>query len=737
MYLVLVFSPLLGSLCGGFFGRYLGYRGAGLITTGSVLLSAILSGIAFYEVALSGSVVSIPLFPWFFSELFDGGWGFYFDTLTVVMAVVVTGVSLLVHLYGFSYMSHDPHIPRFMSYLSIFTFFMLMLVTADNLVQTFFGWEGVGVASYLLINFWSTRLQASKASIKAMLVNRVGDFGLALGIMALFTTAGTVNFSTAFAVAPLLAENSITGLERFGNSLLFCTMELDSLTIITSLLFIGAVGKSAQLFLHTWLPDAMEGPTPVSALIHAATMVTAGVFLIARCSPLFEYAPSTLLIVAFSGAMTCFFAGTVGLVQNDIKRVIAYSTCSQLGYMVFACGLSQYSLGIFHLMNHAFFKALLFLSAGSVIHGLSDEQDMRRMGGVVQSLPFTYGMTLIGSMSLVGFPFLTGFYSKDSILEVGYATYTLTGNFGYWLTAVSVLCTSYYSFRLLFLSFLSESSGFRKPLEGVHDAPPLMALPLLPLAVGSLFVGFLAKDMMIGLGTDFWGGSLFVLPKNLVQLESEYIPLTQKLAPLLYTFLGFSLALVLNYGYPFSSYRACITPYENFSSSRTPFGVSTLPYPRTPKGVASKTSIEVQEAITPNSMESKEGLVGGFGVLGRMGRAFYTFLNRRWFFDKVYNHWLGEGALHFGYHTSWKALDKGCFEILGPYGIAQTFPHWSRQLTLLQSGMIYHYAVMILLGLTLAITLILLRDLLQAAINPFFYLLFPLALLFYNDGGNP
>lgn len=717
MYLVLVFSPLLGSLCGGFFGRYLGYRGAGIITTGSVLLSAILSGIAFYEVALSGSVVSIPLFPWFFSELFDGGWGFYFDTLTVVMAVVVTGVSLLVHLYGFSYMSHDPHIPRFMSYLSIFTFFMLMLVTADNLVQTFFGWEGVGVASYLLINFWSTRLQASKASIKAMLVNRVGDFGLALGIMALFTTAGTVNFSTAFAVAPLLAENSITRLgvggslgaelERFGNSLLFCTMELDSLTIITLLLFIGAVGKSAQLFLHTWLPDAMEGPTPVSALIHAATMVTAGVFLIARCSPLFEYAPSTLLIVAFSGAMTCFFAGTVGLVQNDIKRVIAYSTCSQLGYMVFACGLSQYSLGVFHLMNHAFFKALLFLSAGSVIHGLSDEQDMRRMGGVVQSLPFTYGMTLIGSMSLVGFPFLTGFYSKDSILEVGYATYTLTGNFGYWLTAVSVLCTSYYSFRLLFLSFLSESSGFRKPLEGVHDAPPLMALPLLPLAVGSLFVGFLAKDMMIGLGTDFWGGSLFVLPKNLVQLESEYIPLTQKLAPLLYTFLGFSLALVLNYAYPFSSYRACITPYENFSSLlRTP------------------------------SFDPK-GFVGGFGVLGRIGRAFYTFLNRRWFFDKVYNHWLGEGALHFGYHTSWKALDKGCFEILGPYGIAQTFPLWSRQLTLLQSGMIYHYAVMILLGLTLAITLILLRDLVEAAINPFFYLLFPLALLFYNDGGNP
>jgi NADH-ubiquinone oxidoreductase chain 5 len=490
------------------------------------------------------------------------------------------------------------------------------------------------------------------------------------------------------------------------------------------------VGKSAQLFLHTWLPDAMEGPTPVSALIHAATMVTAGVFLLARCSPLFEYAPSTLLVVAFIGAMTCFFAGTVGLVQNDIKRVIAYSTCSQLGYMVFACGLSQYSLGIFHLANHAFFKALLFLSAGSVIHALSDEQDMRRMGGTVQSLPFTYAMMLIGSMSLVGFPFLTGFYSKDSILEVGYATYTLSGDFGYWFTAISVLCTSYYSFRLLFLSFLTESSGFRKPLEKAHDAPPLMALPLLPLALGSLFVGFLAKDMMIGLGTDFWGGSLFVLPKNLIQLESEYIPLTQKLTPLLYTFLGFALAMVLNYGWPAISYRALVTPYQSFSSpKKSPeSALPALP----PKGGTRK--------LPPLGVNGLTGVRGtatptffGYSVMGRVVRSLYTFLNRRWFFDKVYNRWIAETALHFAYHTSWKTLDKGCFEILGPYGIAKTFPQWSRQLGRLQSGMIYHYAVMILLGLTLVIAFLLLRDLLQAAINPFLYLLFPLALLFYME----
>jgi proton-translocating NADH-quinone oxidoreductase chain L len=700
MYLALVFSPLLGSLCGGFFGRYLGSRGAGIITTGSVLFSAICSLFGFYEVALSGNIVSIPLQTWFSCELFDGGWGFYFDTLTVVMAVVVTVVSSLVHFYGFSYMSQDPHIPRFMSYLSIFTFFMLTLITGDNLVQIFFGWEGVGLASYLLINFWFTRLQASKAAIKAMVVNRVGDFGFALGIMALFTVTGTVNLSAAFGLAPFISVSAASvgsvvseasqcnyltvpfSMEKLEplSTLTFCTIELDALTVITFLLFIGAVGKSAQLFLHTWLPDAMEGPTPVSALIHAATMVTAGVFLLARCSPLFEYAPSTLVVVAFLGAMTTFFAGTVGLVQNDIKRVIAYSTCSQLGYMVFACGLSQYSLGVFHLMNHAFFKALLFLSAGCIIHALSDEQDMRRMGGVAQSLPFTYGMTLIGSMSLVGFPFLTGFYSKDSILEVGYATYTLAGNFGYFLTAVSVICTSYYSFRLLFLSYLRESSSFRKSLEKLHDAPPLMALPLLPLALGSLFVGFCAKDMMIGLGTDFWGNSLFVLPKNLIQLESEYIPLTQKLSPLFYTIIGFFLAFLFNYRFPFSSYQLFFSATSYFS---------------------------------------------------KVVRNLYTFLNRRWFFDKVYNHWLAETLLLFGYHTSWKRLDKGCFEILGPFGVGKSFPLWSQQLGGLQSGMVYHYAVMILLGVTAAIALLFARDL--NLLDPFLYLLFPLALLLYIE----
>ena len=667
MYLLIVFLPLIASLQAGLIGRFLGSRGAAVVTTSCVVTSAVLSMGAFYEVALSGSVCSVQLSNWFSSEMFDATWGFYFDTLTVVMLVVITSVSSLVHLYSVSYMSHDPHIPRFMSYLSIFTFFMVMLVTADNFLQIFFGWEGVGLASYLLINFWFTRLQASKASIKAMLMNRIGDIGLALGIMALFSQCQTVSFAPAFACAPFLSNSKY----------LFCNIELDGLTVVCVLLFIGCVGKSAQLGLHTWLPDAMEGPTPVSALIHAATMVTAGVFMIARCSPLFEYAPVALAIVAILGGMTCFFAATTGLVQNDIKRVIAYSTCSQLGYMVFACGVSQYSVGVFHLANHAFFKALLFLSAGSVIHALSNEQDMRRMGGVAQLLPFTYSMMLIGTLSLVGFPFLTGFYSKDAILEVAYATYTLSGNIAYWLGSVSVAMTAYYSFRLLFLTFLVPTGAFRTTVERAHDAPPLMAFTLILLALGSIFLGYIGKDMMIGAGTDFWGNSLFVLPKNFTLLESEYIPQMQKLFPLFATFIGIFLAYFFNY----------------------------------------------QEGFVQKGYQFKTGFIG---------RKLYTMLNKRWFFDKVYNDFVGEKALDFGYATSWKRLDKGCFEVIGPYGVAQIFPLWSRHISRLQSGVIYHYAVVMLLGLTLAITLVALWDILEIVIDPRFYFLLLTTFLFCN-----
>ncbi|XBJ22993.1 hypothetical protein VPH35_001263 [Triticum aestivum] len=402
--------------------------------------------------------------------------------LTVVMLIVVTFISSLVHLYSISYMSEDPHSPRFMCYLSIFYFFMLMLVTGDNFLQLFLGWEGVGLASYLLIHFWFTRLQADKAAIKAMLVNRVGDFGLALGIFGCFTLFQIVDFSTIFACASAPR-----------NEWIFCNMRLNAITLICILLFIGAVGKSAQIELHTWLPDAMEGPTPVSALIHAATMVTAGVFMIARCSPLFEYSPTALIVITFAGAMTSFLAATTGILQNDLKRVIAYSTCSQLGYMIFACGISNYSVSVFHLMNHTFFKALLFLSAGSVIHAMSDEQDMRKMGGLASSFPLTYAMMLMGSLSLIGFPFLTGFYSKDVILELAYTKYTINGNFAFWLGSVSVLFTSYYSFHLLFLTFLVPTNSFGGDRLRCHDAPIPMAIPLILLALGSLFVGYLAK----------------------------------------------------------------------------------------------------------------------------------------------------------------------------------------------------------------------------------------------------
>ena len=450
---------------------------------------------------------------------------------------------------------------------------------------------------------------------------------------------------------------------------------MDALTCICILLFVGAVGKSAQLGLHTWLPDAMEGPTPVSALIHAATMVTAGVFMIARCSPLFEYAPKALVVVAFLGAMTAFFAATTGVVQNDLKRVIAYSTASQLGYMIFACGLSHYSVGIFHLMNHAFFKALLFLSAGSVIHALSDEQDMRKMGGLVQLLPFTYSMMTIGSLALVGFPFLAGFYSKDVILEVAYAKYTISGNFTYFFGCMVVLLTSYYSFRLLFLTFLAPTSAYKSSIKKVHDAPFLMGSTLIVLAFGSIFVGYLAKDMMIGLGTNFWSNALFVLPKNSVLLESEYIPQTQKFLPLIFTLLGAVFAYIINISAVFTSYSLKMT---------------------------------------------------------QLGRNLYTFLNKRWFFDKVYNDYISQVALNFGYTISFKTLDKGSFEILGPSGIASTALNLTHYFSRLQSGMIYHYAVVMLIGLIALITIGSFWDILQVLLDTRLYFIYILSFLIYN-----
>ncbi|YP_009543613.1 NADH dehydrogenase subunit 5 (mitochondrion) [Eucalyptus grandis] len=628
MYLLIVFLPLLGSSVAGFFGRFLGSEGSAIMTTTCVSFSSILSLIAFYEVAPGASACYLKIAPWISSEMFDASWGFFGDP-TVVMLIVVTSISSLVHLYSISYMSEDPHSPRFMCYLSILTFFMPMLVTGDNSLQLFLGWEGVGLASYLLIHFWFTRLQADKAATKAMPVNRVGDFGLAPGISGRFTLFQTVDFSTIFARASAPR-----------NSWISCNMRLNAITLICILLLIGAVGKSAQIGSHTWSPDAMEGPTPVSALIHAATMVTAGVFMIARCSPLFEYPPTALIVITSAGATTSFLAATTGILQNDLKRVIAYSTCSQLGYMIFACGISNYSVSVFHLMNHAFFKALLFLSAGSVIHAMSDEQDMRKMGGLASSFPFTYAMMLMGSLSLIGFPFLTGFYSKDVILELAYTKYTISGNFAFWLGSVSVLFTSYYSFRLLFLTFLVPTNSFGRDILRCHDAPIPMAIPSILLALGSLFVGYLASN--------FWANSPFVLPKNEILAESEFAaPTITKLIPIPFSTSGASLAYNVN-------------------------------------PVADQFQRAFQTSTFCNRL--------------------YSFFNKRWFFDQVLNDFLVRSFLRFGYEVSFEALDKGAIEILGPYGISYTFRRLAERISQLQSGFVYHYAFAMLLGSTLFVT---------------------------------
>jgi len=668
MYLLIVFLPLIGAISSGLFGRFLGSTGSQIITTSGLGLSMLFSWYAFFEVAVCGNFVYIDLFSWIDCEMLQASWGCQFDTLTALMLVTVTTVSCMVHLYSTGYMEQDPHIPRFMSYLSLFTFFMLMLVTADNFIQMFFGWEGVGLCSYLLISFWYTRIQANKAALKAMIVNRVGDFSLALGICAIFLVYQSIDYATVFSTTPLIA----------GETFDFLGFQVEKLTVICLLLFGGAVGKSAQIGLHTWLPDAMEGPTPVSALIHAATMVTAGIFLVARCSPMFEYAPTALVVVTIFGAMTAFFAATTGLVQNDLKRVIAYSTCSQLGYMAFACGLSNYSVGIFHLMNHGFFKALLFLSAGAVIHAVADEQDMRKMGGLAKLIPFTYCMIVIGSLALMGFPFLTGFYSKDIIIEVAYAKYSMSGHFAHWFGCMAAFFTAFYSFRLVYLTFIAKPMGSRTTIENAHEVPLAMGIPLIVLSFGSIFLGFLTKDMVIGLGTDFWQNAVFVLPKNNLFIESEFIPTSVKLIPTILSFSGAGLALIINHYYNKELY--------NFT-------------------------------------------ISNFGLI------LYSFLNKKWYFDKVYNENINKKLLLFGYFVSFKGIDKGIVEMFGPYGIATTFSSMGKRFSKIQTGFIYHYAFVMLIGIILLLTTLTLWDNLQTYIyfdSRLFFILLITIIFSYN-----
>ena len=662
VYLLIIFLPLLGSTFASLFGRKFGSLGASTLSTLCLVFSFFCSLFALFEVGFVGCFVYIKLATWLSSETLNVDWGFMFDSLTVVMCCVVTFVSALVHFYSTEYMAHDPHLSRFMSYLSLFTFFMLVLVTADNFVQMFVGWEGVGLCSFLLINFWFTRIQANKAAIKAMFLNRIGDFGLVLGILAIFGSFNALDYATVFSLTPFF----------IGDTMVFFNYNLNTLTVIAVFLFVGAVGKSAQLGLHTWLPDAMEGPTPVSALIHAATMVTAGVFLLARCSPIYEYAASVLEIIAVFGASTAFFAATVGLLQNDLKKVIAYSTCSQLGYMIFACGLSNYSVGVFHLANHAFFKALLFLGAGSVIHAVADEQDMRKMGGLRFLVPFSYSLMVIGSLALIGFPFLTGFYSKDLILEIAFGKYSAPGHYSYCLGTLGAFLTAFYSTRLIYLTFLSKPNGFKFVICRAYDSSYQICIALGCLAVPSIFAGYCSKDMLVGLGTDFWGSSIYIKPKNMNMFDAEFISHFYKLLPVYLSIFGCILAFI------FYSFQP-----------RLLFQIKTSSF----------------------------------------GKKVYNFLNKKWFFDKVYAEYLGQLFFKFGYSVSYKLIDRGVFEILGPNGLSKLFSKTSTNAFKLQTGSIYHYTFLILVGATLLVGVLQFQGSLLIA-NNLFILVFSTALCF-------
>lgn len=630
MYAAIVFLPLVGALLAGFFGKIIGDRGAHLVTCIFMAASMLLGGICFYDVALQQNAQTIQLFTWIESGNLKAEWALKIDTLTAIMVLVVTSVSTMVHVYSIGYMHHDPHNPRFFAYLSLFTFAMLMLVTADNLVQMFFGWEGVGLASYLLIGFWYQKPEANAAAIKAFLVNRVGDFGFALGIFGTYLLFDTIVLDEIFILAPKYVETELT----------FLWFSADAITVLTMLLFIGAMGKSAQLGLHTWLPDAMEGPTPVSALIHAATMVTAGVFMIARLSPMMEYAPDTLTVVTLIGASTAIFAASVGLCQNDIKRVIAYSTCSQLGYMFFACGVSAYSAGIYHLLTHAFFKALLFLGAGSVIHAMSDEQDMRKMGGLRKRIPLTYWLMIVGTLALTGFPFLSGFYSKDLILEATFARDTGVGYYAFYIGIFVAGLTAFYSWRLIFMTFHGECRAPKSVQDKIHESPLVMTLPLIFLAIGALFAGKLGYEFFGGESMNaFWGNALLVLKENTTIEAAAGVPLWVVLLPTIMFIFGTSLAF---YFY--------------------------LLKPDLPKMLSSKFS----------------------GI--------YQFLLNKWYFDELYDLLFVRSAFRFG-HALWKKGDGAVIDGLGPDGISSMVRRLSGQAVRLQSGFLYHYAFAMMIGL--------------------------------------
>jgi NADH-quinone oxidoreductase subunit L len=611
-----------------------GSRLSELITTTLLMVSMILSWIAFVQVGFGQQDVRVPVMSWIVSGDLKIDWALRIDTLTVVMLVVVTSISAVVHLYSIGYMNEDPYRPRFFGYLSVFTFFMLMLVTSDNLVQMFFGWEGVGLASYLLIGFWYNKPEANAAAIKAFVVNRVGDFGFALGIFALFMMTKAVDFDTIFAQAP-----SLTG--KFVD---FFGWHADALTLICLLLFMGAMGKSAQFLLHTWLPDAMEGPTPVSALIHAATMVTAGVFMVARLSPLFELAPHAQTFVTFIGATTCIFAATIGLVQNDIKRIVAYSTCSQLGYMFVAMGCGAYSVGMFHLFTHAFFKALLFLGSGSVIMAMHHEQDIRHMGGLKERIPFTYIVMIIGTLALTGFPLTAGYFSKDAIIEAAYVGKNPMALYGFICTVAAALLTSFYSWRLIFKTFHGKPHDVKHWKEA-HESPMVMLIPLGFLAIGSVLAGLPFKEIFAGHGVEgFFRESLTFAKTNTVLEDMHHIPMTIGLLPTLMMVIGFIIAWHF--------------------------------YIRRP-------DIPVE--------------------LARQHDVLYRFLLNKWYFDELYDFLFVRPAKWIG-RSLWKGGDGWLIDGFGPDGVSARVLDVTRNVVRLQTGYLYHYAFAMLIGAAAFIT---------------------------------
>ena len=634
MYQAIVFLPLAGFLIAGLFGRAIGARASELITTGLLFISALFAWIVFFQTAFGDGGGTVEIFTWIASGALDVKWALRVDTLTAVMLVLVTTVSSLVHLYSMGYMHEDPSRPRFFAYLSLFTFAMLMLVTSDNLVQLFFGWEGVGLASYLLIGFWYDKPSACAAAMKAFIVNRVGDFGFALGIFAVFMMTGSVGFEQVFAAAPSLMDKTIH----------FIGIDWHAPTIICLLLFIGAMGKSAQLGLHTWLPDAMEGPTPVSALIHAATMVTAGVFMVARLSPLFELSPVALNVVMFVGASTAMFAATVGCVQNDIKRVIAYSTCSQLGYMFTALGAGAYSVGIFHLFTHGFFKALLFLAAGSVIHAMHHEQDMRHMGGLWRKIPFTYATMLIGGLALTGFPFTAGYFSKDAIIETAFMSHSPFATYAFVMTVAAAALTSFYTWRQMFMTFHGHPHDHHH-YEHAHESPLTMLIPLGVLSLGALFAGMILYPYFVGHDVEhFFREAIFMAPDNKILEEIHHIPAWAKWSP--------TVMMVLGFGVAYWMYVA---------------------NPAVPRALARRNDV------------------------------LYRFLLNKWYFDELYDFLFVRPTMWLG-RFLWKQGDGRVIDGWGPNGISARVIDVTNRVVRLQTGYLYHYAFVMLVGVAALLT---------------------------------